>query len=656
MNKKLPRIFQPTVRLYVVLLVASAAVTFFFGEHNYIIAGAQVAALLLLLMYSRVSTRRRTAKLLDYLESMSEGMDLTVRDTPLPVVVYNSQTNGIIWANSRFTSIAGMRVPFFETSITDVVPGYSGDWLLDGKNECQDFVPVGDRRYKVYGSMVRPQREYIATTYWVDVTEQARVSDEYLDSRPVFAILTLDNYDDLLKGMREKEKNTLLSDIDDKIGVWAGDIGGYLCKFDRDRHFFLFEERHLDAFVKDNFSILDAVRSDVGADGVHATLSIGIGKDGKTPQENYRYASLGVEMALSRGGDQAVLRNRYGFEFFGGHSPQLETRAKVKSRIMANAFGELLSDASTIFIMGHKPADFDSVGAAVGVCCIARAKRKTARIVIDLDNHHAHPLIDIVMQAPEFRGVFISEQEAIVRADSKSLLVVVDTSRPDKVESNSLLLSCTRIAVIDHHRRAADYIENAVLNFHDPHASSSSELVAEMMQYLVEKSDILKVEAEALLAGVVLDTKGFAINTGSGTFDIAAYLRRAGADAASVKKIMQTDIETATARYAIMHGAAVYRDGIALASSEEPRSRVSIAQAADELLNITGVHTSFVAAKDGDNVFVSGRSIGGVNVQLILETLGGGGSQSTAGCQISGATVGRVMEDLKQAIDKYFDR
>ena len=656
MNKKLPRVFQPTVRLYVVLLAASAAVTFFFGEYNKVIAGAEVAALILLALYSRISTRKRTAKLLDYIESMSEGMDLTVRDTPLPVVVYNSQTNGIIWANGRFTAMTGMRVPFFETSITDIVPGYSGDWLLDGKNETQDFVPIGDRKYKVFGSMVRPQREYIATTYWVDVTEQARISDEYLDSRPVFAILTLDNYDDLLKGMREKEKNMLLSDIDEKIGIWAGDIGGYLCKFERDRHFFLFEERHLDAFVKDNFSILDAVRSYVGSDGVYATLSIGIGKDGKTPQENYRYASLGVEMALSRGGDQAVLRNRYGFEFFGGHAPQLENRAKVKSRIMANAFGELLSDASTVFIMGHKPADFDSVGAAAGVCCIARSKRKNARIVIDLENHHAHPLIDIIMQAPEYSGIFISEQDAIVMADSKSLLVVVDTSRPEKVESNSLLLSCTRVAVIDHHRRAADYIDNAVLNFHDPHASSSSELVAEMMQYLVEKQDILRVEAEALLAGVVLDTKGFAMNTGSGTFEIAAYLRRSGADAASVKKLMQSDIGTATSRYEIMRGAAIYRDGIALASSEEPQSRISIAQAADELLTITGVHTSFVAAKDGENVYVSGRSIGGVNVQLILETMGGGGSQSTAGLQVAGAEVGQVIDDLKKAIDNYFHR
>ena len=656
MNKKLPRIFQHNVRLYVLLLAASAVAIYFFGEYNRIIAGAQIAVLILLALYSRISTRKRTAKLLGYLESMTEGMDLTVRDTPLPVVVYNSQTNGIIWANSRFTMITGMRVPFFELAITDVVPDYSGDWLLDGKNECNDFVSVEDRKFRVYGSMARPGHEYIATTYWVDVTEQVRVSDEYLDSRPVFTILTLDNYDELLKGMREKEKNMLLSDIDEKIALWAGDVGGYLCKFDRDRHFFLFEERHLDAFVKDGFSVLDTVRAETGTDGVHATLSIGIGKDGKTPQENYRYANLGVEMALSRGGDQAVLRNRYGFEFFGGHEPKLENRTKVKSRIMANSFGELLADASAVFIMGHKPADFDSVGAAAGVCCIARAKSKAAHIVIDLNDHIAHPLIDMLSDAPEYEGIFISEQDAIIQADSKSLLVVVDTSRPDKVESNSLLLSCTRVAVIDHHRRAAEYIDNAVLSFHDPYASSSSELVAEMKQYLVDKADILRAEAEALLAGIVLDTKGFAINTGSGTFDVAAYLRRSGADAASVKRIMQTDIETAVSRYAIMQNAAIYRDGVALASSSEALSRVSIAQAADELLNITGVHTSFVAAKSGESVFVSGRSIGGVNVQLILETMGGGGSQSTAGLQIFGGDLGQVVEDLKKAIDKYFEK
>jgi c-di-AMP phosphodiesterase-like protein len=263
-------------------------------------------------------------------------------------------------------------------------------------------------------------------------------------------------------------------------------------------------------------------------------------------------------------------------------------------------------------------------------------------------------IIDLISQYPEYRGVFIEEQDAILEADSKSLLVVVDTTRPGKVESESLLLSCTRIAVVDHHRRAADYIENAVLNFHEPYASSTAELVTEMMQYLVSKDDILRIEAEALLAGIVLDTKGFAINTSSGTFDAAAFLQRAGADAAAVKRLLQTDIDTATARYALMRDATIYRDGIALATSVEEQTRISIAQAADELLNIKGVHTSFVVARAGDITFVSGRSIGGMNVQVVLEKLGGGGSQSTAGLQIRDADVTQIVGELKTAIDEYF--
>ena len=653
MNKKLPRLFQPNVRLYSFLLIAFAVSTFFIGNYNRVLAGIQIVAIICLGVYSRIATRERTSKLLKYLESISDSMDLTVRDTPLPLVIFSSETGGIIWSNDRFIAITDHKEPFFELNMADAVPEFTWDWLLDGKSESQEPVPVKDKLFWVYGSLVRTERELVAMTYWVDVTEYSQICDEYLDSRLVFAVLTLDNFEELIKGMSEKERSILLSDIDDKITAWAGDKGGFLRKYDRDRYFFLFEERHFEAFAKDNFSILGLVHANVGAEGIHATLSIGIGKDGRTPQENYRFASLGIEMALSRGGDQAVVRNRYGFEFFGGHSPQPEKRTKVKSRIMASAFGELLGDASKIFIMGHINADFDSVGAAIGVCCIARAKHKKARIVIDLEDNNAQNTIDAVLQLPEYEDVFISEQDAILDADSKSLLVVVDTSRPDMVGSESLLLSCNRIAVVDHHRRSAAYIEDAVLNFHEPHASSTSELVTEMIQYLINMEDILRVEAEALLAGIVLDTKGFSINTSSGTFDAASFLQRAGADAATVKQLLQTDIETTTARYALMREARIYKDGIALASGNEVQSSVSIAQAADEILNISGVHTSFVAASDGEDVFVSGRSIGRINVQLILEKLGGGGSQSTAGLQVHDKTVEQVVSDLKKAIDGY---
>jgi len=654
MNKKLPRLFQPNIRLYFMMLVAFAISTFFLGNYGQILAGVQVVVLIFLAIYFRYATRKRTVKLLDYLESMSDSLDLTVRDTPLPVVIFNSETGEIIWSNDRFILITNRKEPFFEINISDIVKDFYWDWLLDGKSECYEPFTIGDRQYWVYGSMVRSEREYVATTYWVDVTEHVRVNNEYLASRLVFAVVTLDNYEELLKGMSEKDKSVLLSDIDEKISAWAGDKGGYLCKYYRDRYFFLFEERYLEGYIKEQFSVLDTVRTNVGAEGVHATLSIGIGKDGSTPQENYRFASLGVEMALSRGGDQAVIKNRYGFEFFGGHSPTLLKRTKVKSRMVSRAFGELLADASAVFIMSHTYADYDSIGSAIGICCIARAKHTKAYIVIDLDNNLAQNLVEIVSLLPEYKGVFISEQKAILEVDSKALLVVVDTGRPDKVQSESLLLSCTRVAVVDHHRRAATYIDNAVLNFHEPSASSTAELVTEMIQYLVERNDILRVEAEALLAGIVLDTKSFAINTGSATFDAAAFLKRVGADVTAVKRLLQSDIETAIERFELMRSASIYRDGIAVASSKDMCSRISIAQAADELLNISGVHTSFTVAPDGDCVFVSGRSIGGVNVQLILEKLGGGGSQSTAGVQIRGSDVEQVASDLLKAIDGYF--
>ena len=656
MIKKLPRFLQPTVRLHFLLLIAFAVSTFFFGGYGMILSGIQVAVIILAAIYLRYSTRQRAQKLLSYLESISESMDLTVRDTPLPVLIYNSETGEVIWSNDRFTSITGLDEPNFERSVTDIIPDYTWDWLLDGKSECEEPVAIGDKLYWVYGSVVLSEREYVAMTYWIDVTEYTEICNTFIDSRLVFMLLTLDNYDELLKGMSAKEKSSLLSDIDEKIGTWSGGRDGYLCKFDRDRYFYLFEERFFDAVVKDNFSVLDNVRSCVGSNGVQATLSLGIGKDGSSPQESYRFASLGIEMALSRGGNQAVVRNKYGFEFYGGRPQRLERRTKVKARVMASVFGELLSDASKVFVMSHKMADYDSIGSAVGVACMARAKHTTVRIVVNMETCIAENIVEMLQQFPEYRNVFITAQEAIVELDSKTLLVIVDTSRPEKVESESLLLSCTNIAVIDHHRRASDFIENAVLNFHEPYASSTSEMVAEMMQYRVERDDIMRAEAEALLAGIVLDTKGFTINTGSGTFDSAAYLKRAGADAAAVKRLLQSDMDVATDRYDLLRLAEIYKNGIALAFSSKEHSRISIAQASDEMLGIKGVHTSFVIAKSGDTVYVSSRSISDINVQVILEPLGGGGSQSTAGLQSTDKSVDEIVAELKKSIDSYLKK
>jgi len=639
------------------LLIAFAVATFFIGGYGRILAGIQAGVIIFAAVFLHMTSRRRTVKLLGYLESISDSMDLTVRDTPLPVLMYNSETGEVVWSNDRFTAITGTDEPFFGRNITDILPDYSWDWLLGGKSECEEPVKIGEKLYWVYGSVVLSQRQYIAMTYWIDVTEYMNISQSYLDSRLVFALLTVDNYEELLKGMNEREKSFMLSDIGEKINTWTRDKDGYLCRFDRDRYFFLFEERFLDEILKDNFSILEQVNTCIGEGGVQATLSIGIGKDGTSPQENYRFASLGIEMALSRGGNQAVVRNKYGFEFYGGKPQPLERRTKVRARVMASAFGELLSDASQVFIMGHKNADYDSIGAAIGVCCLARAKRKTARIVLAENlGETQRDYLATFSSHPEYNDVFIDAQQAVLEADKKTLLVVVDTNRLTKVESQTLLLSCMRIAVIDHHRRAADYIDNAVLNFHEPYASSTCELVTEMMQFLVDRDDILRVEAEALLAGIVLDTKSFSINTGSGTFDTAAYLKRVGADVATVKRLLQSDFDVTSERYNLMQSAEIYTDGVIIAASKQEQSKISIAQAADELLGIKDIIASFAVAKDEDTVYVSGRSIGEINVQVILEKLGGGGSQATAGLQVKDGNVDDVTVELKQAIDDYLKK
>jgi len=656
MNKKLPRLLQPNMRLYFLLLIAFAISSLFIGEGGRILAGIQAIVIIIVALYLAIATKRRNKKLLSYLDSISDSMDLTVRDTPLPVLIFNSETGEVIWSNERFATVTGVQEPFFEKIITDIVPDYSWDWLLDGKGDCETPVAVGDKLYHVYGSIVLSDRDYIAMTYWIDVTEHMQILKEHAESRHVFALLIIDNYDELFKGLNAKEKSDVLSNIDDRIYTWIADKDAYLCRFDRDRYFLLFENKFLDGIIEDNFSILDNMRTCIGGGGVEATVSIAIGKDGATPQENYRYASLAMEMALSRGGNQAVLRNKYGFEFYGGRTQTVEKKTKVRARVMASAFGELLTDASKVFVMSHKVSDYDSIGAAIGVSCIARAKRKEVRIVVDRETTIADNVIEKLITLPEYSDAFITPQQALLEADSKTLLVIVDTSRPNKVESESLLLSCTQIAIIDHHRRAADYIENAVLSFHEPYASSASELVAEMMQYLVDFDEIKRLEAEALLAGIVLDTKGFAVNTGSGTFDVAAYLKRAGADMSSVKRMLQSDIEIATARYDLISHAEIYKDGIAISVSHSNYSRVSIAQASDELLNIKGVTASFVVATEKDVVYVSGRSVGDINVQAILEKLGGGGSQAAAGLQVTNRSVDEIAVELKKAIDKYMKK
>ena len=390
--------------------------------------------------------------------------------------------------------------------------------------------------------------------------------------------------------------------------------------------------------------------------GLEATVSIGVGVDGVTFEESYDFASLSIEMALSRGGDQAVVKDRLNFRFFGGRAKEADHRSKVRSRVTANSLMELIGQSSEVFIMGHKNADLDAVGAAAGIACLCRKKNKPFYIVLDLENNAAEKLIDEMRQTAEYKNVFISGQEALVRCDSRSTLVVVDTNRPDQVECQPLLESVHKVCVVDHHRRAADYITPVVVNLHEPYASSTAELVTELLQYAVEKKNVLPVEAKALMAGIFLDTKSFHVRTGERTFEAAAFLRQLGADTVAVKKLLQNDLEDTIEKYQIIKSACMYRDEIAIAALNGTTSRTLAAQAADELLNISGITASFVLYPDNDKVIISARSIGSANVQVILEPLGGGGNTATAGAQVPDSTVAQVLDRLRESIDQYYEQ
>ena len=658
-NNKLAQLLAPRFGLYFLVMAAFAIISFLLHRPDVAVAELIVVALLFAVYYSTMVRRKKAAA--SYLEELMGSMDEATRDStlncPLPVVMFRPDTDEVVWSNDRFLEIAGDREGVFDTKMADLVPSFDGRWLLEGKNECPAEVSLGERRYQVFGNVARTagqEEGALATTYWIDVTELANTRDIYKATRPVVAILLLDNYEDTIKSQEDNVRSAMLSDINQRFTQWVGDTGGIFCRLDRDRYLFLFEEQYLADYKADRFSILDSIREVQSPSGIPVTLSIGIGLDGDTLSEMFRFASLSAEMALSRGGDQAVLKNRFNFEFCGGRAKETEKRTKVKSRVMASALGELVADASCVFVMGHKSADMDAVGAAVGVCAIARKKGVSHYIVRESGATPADELYRRVSGMEEYRNRFLDSQEALLRADSRSLLVVVDTNRPEQVCSQELLTSCNKVAVIDHHRRAATYIEGAALNFHEPYASSASELVTELISYIMDPADLLRGEAEALMAGLMLDTKNFTMRTGGRTFEAAAFLRRAGGDTGAVRKLFQTDLADTIAKYDIIQNARMYRQDVAIAPVDHTVGRVTAAQAADELLNIAGINTSFVLYPDGDRIILSARSINETNVQVIVEELGGGGNGGAAGAQIQGKTLDEVTELLTAALDRYF--
>lgn len=658
MKKSVGRLLYPNTVWYfaVMLLFAAAAAVL----RQYYLAGGALIVTLIVFTISRVQLSRRKRQLMSYVQTATDSVGISVHaGSAFPMAVIRLPENEIIWGNPSFFAITGLSDTACYQTLDSVISGFSTSWLREGQSELPGDRIIGGRRYRIYGNYVRSEDDattvQLATIYFADMTEMFNVRDEFMRTRPIVSIVLIDNYDELTANLSDSAVSTLDAQLNDVIANWTAGLEALCRKTERNRYLVIFESKDLAKLQENRFSVLlDDVRHVSSSSGMSATISLGIGKDGGSFAENYRFAALAIEMSLSRGGDQAVIKDRFNFTFYGSRTKETYRHTRVRSRVVAGSLSELIGQSSTIYIMGHRMADLDALGSAVGLLCLCRTKGRPARIVIDLQKNACQSLIEELKASQDYADLFISGQDALVEADNRSLLIVVDTNRPDQVECKPLLESISRVAVIDHHRRAADYIEQPVLNLHEPYASSASELVTELLQYAVNQRDVKPLEAQALLAGIVLDTKNFSIRTGSRTFESAAYLRKAGADPVEVKKLFQSDLDDTLMRYRVVQAARLYRSELAIACIDETITRVIASQAADELINISGITASFVLFPDREQVIISARSIGSCNVQAVLEKLGGGGNGATAGAQIKGKPLREVLQELVAAIDAFY--
>ena len=659
MNKRIARLLRTNITIFSLCLVLFALAAIPFDVRLAIGEGVAAVAFFLL---GRRRSKATQQSLRQYIQRFYGGMDSARSSnmlfTPLPMMVFDLATEDILWSSESFLQLTEQREGIFDAHLETVFPNISFHWLLEGKTEAPETVVWNRRTYRVFGGVSHPEggQSALATTYWMDVTDTEEMRRTLELTRPVVAILMVDNYEDLMKATPEGKRSAVRAMLEEKLSQWSAGSEGMMLKYDRDRYLFVFEEKSFSDFAAKRFDVLDAVREVVAGEGVAATLSIGVGRDADSFEALFKNASVALEMALSRGGDQAVVKDKLNFEFYGGRSKATEKRTKVKSRVMANALAELIDEAKQVYVMGHSYADMDALGAAAGVCAIVRKRGKKCRIVIDTENNAAHPMLRRLQALPEYQGAFLSGDDAFLRVQPETLLVVVDTNRPGSVESEPLLDACNRVAVIDHHRRGSSYIDKMALNYHEPYASSASELVTELLQYLIEPGDLLKAESEALLAGIVLDTKNFTNRTGGRTFEAAAYLRRAGADTADVQRMFQSDLQSMISRYDIIRRAELYHGDIAIAALDQECDRVIAAKAADEMLTLQGVRASFVLYRKDDGIYISARSLGEINVQVLVETLGGGGNSTTAGGRVENGDIDDVETRLKETIDAYFEK
>lgn len=626
-----------------------------------------ILAYIAIFVYTIWSNNKRKTEISEHINELTVSVDKaaqsTIINSPFPLVVL--ETNGnIIWKSSNFIKeFANIDTG---TTLTDVIKELKLK-IENSQNtnniSISESMKIGEKNYKVIAEYTKLREkehknssEYMATVYFLDETNYVKLLEEYNNSRTCIGIIVLDNYEELMQRVTEEEKLKITSNAEKNIYSWVNKYDGLLVKSERDTYVCIFDQFNLEKIKEDKFEILDEIKEIKTQDNIQLTLSIAISENEKTNSEEYKSAKAVIDIALGRGGDQAIIKQNGKYYFFGGRTQEVEKRTRVKARIVAQALEELMNSASNVIIMGHTNSDIDAMGSGMGVYRIAKTIGKDAYIVNETNGTSLDNFINDLKDIEEYNDVIIDKAEALNKISADSLLVVVDTDKKNYVEAPELLDKTDKIVVIDHHRRGTDYIENAILTFHEVYASSACELVTELVEYAEKTVKLTKFEVEALYAGIMMDTKNFTFKTGVRTFEAAAFLRKCGVDIIKVKKWFQSDLETYNKISEIVAKSEIIDDTIAISiyDKEDSDANITCAKAADELLTISNITASFVIGKMGDKIYISGRSIGDINVQLILEKLGGGGHITVAGAQVEGMTQEEVKQELINRINEYF--
>lgn len=657
-NKPSFKINMPEINIYILIIGITSLILLFY---NLYIGSLFFFGFIYIVFHNWRIANFRKKEWNRYIETLSLDIDETTKkaimNLPIPLCILEFDGN-ISWYNKKFYDMT-QSPDLLGENIDNIIKNINLRKVLNENKEMYTEVSYKDREYTFLYNVIKNEQnkqvKYLMMLYWIDKTEYLALTQKYEEEKNIIMLIQVDGYDEVLKSANEEKRSLISVELERILSGLEISLQAAVKRTSKDKYIVITNQKGLSKLQENKFTILDTIRDIDYGNTLPVTISIGVGRDGDSIYENIKLAAGALDLALGRGGDQAIVKTKDKFEFYGGKSKAVEKTTKVKSRLIGHALKEIVSQSKTIYIMGHKYPDLDAMGAAVGIFDICKSLKKETYIVLDTVNESIDEFVSRLNKCEYYKDLFISKEDAIRNCTRDTLVVVVDTHRPSYTECEELLEISKKVAVIDHHRKGVEFIQDTVLSFHEIYVSSTCEMVTEVVQYLEDDVKINKLTAEGLLAGISLDTKFFAFKTGVRTFEAASYLKKAGADTTEVKKLFRANVEDFKTKADIIGNTRIIDNRICISYSKTQSENINvvIAQAADELLTVKKIEASFVLGEKDNTIFISARSLGKINVHVLMEKLGGGGHMDIAGAQMEGVSIKEAYEKVNEIIEQY---